>query len=273
MQEINNFLKKSNFKPSKKMGQNFLSDHDVIHEIFSYLPNLNKYDCILEIGPGLGAMTNHLIKQNKPVISIELDKRLYAFLVNKFNNNPNLRIINDDFLTVDLDKILSAYKNIIVIANIPYSITTPIVVKCLSYYSIKTLFIMVQKDVAIKWYYDKTTNRNASTNILNYYFNIDKKMDIKNTSFTPPPKIDSSIVQLDKKTTEQYDPNFYKFIKQFFLSKRKTLLNNLPPYINRLEFTSIIQKMGYPTNIRAENLNYNDWKKLYSLYRLTNDKH
>lgn len=267
MENIQQKLKNKKFLPSKKMGQNFLSNQIIIDEICEHIPNLDQYDCILEIGPGLGAITSYLIQTNKPLICIELDKRLYAELKTKFKKANNLQLINNDFLEIDLSSITQQYKNIIVIANIPYSITTPIILKCLGFNKIKTLYIMVQKEVATKWVYSKTSNRNAATNIINYYFDIQKVMDIKNTNFVPAPKVDSSMVLLTKKINEEYDPNFYKFIRPFFLAKRKKLINNLPTNIDKNQMLLLLNDFGFDSNVRAEALDYNQWRKLYNIFK------
>ncbi|XQP55835.1 MAG: 16S rRNA (adenine(1518)-N(6)/adenine(1519)-N(6))-dimethyltransferase RsmA [Mycoplasmoidaceae bacterium] len=267
MSNIKQILKNKKFLPSKKMGQNFLSNQIIIDEICEHIPDLSNYDCILEIGPGLGAITQYLVQTNKPLICIELDKRLYADLKIKFKQYNNLQLINNDFLEVDLDSITKQYKHIIVIANIPYSITTPIVLKCLSFNKIKTLYIMVQKEVADKWVYTKTSNRNAATNIINYYFDMKKVMLIKNTNFVPAPKVDSAMVLLNKKINESYDPEFYKFMRPFFLAKRKKLLNNLPPHITKANILPTLQQLGFDANVRAEELDYKDWKKLYNIFK------
>lgn len=266
MDNIKQLLKNNKFLPSKKMGQNFLSNPIVIDEICEKIPSLNPYDCILEIGPGLGAITEYLVSTNKNLICVELDKRLFHHLKEKFNKHQNLTLVNNDFLEMDVDKTLSDYKNVIVIANIPYSITTPIILKCLSCNKIQTLYIMVQKEVANKWIYSKTGNRNASTNIINFYYNMCKVMDIKNTSFVPAPKVDSSMVLLNRKNNSKYDPNFYKFIKQFFLSRRKKLLNNLPKSINKDDVIKYLVKFGYDQNVRPEILNYNQWLEMYKAF-------
>lgn len=267
MNNIKQVLKNKKFLPSKKMGQNFLSNPIIIDEICAKIPDLSKFDCILEIGPGLGAITEFLVEQNKPLICIELDKRLYADLKHKFKNHSNITLVNDDFLEVDLDGLTKQYKNIIVIANIPYSITTPIVLKCLSFSKIKTLYIMVQKEVADKWVYTKTSNRNAATNIINYYFDMHKVMPISKTNFVPAPKVDSAMVLLNKKTNDDYDPSFYQFIRPFFLAKRKKLLNNLPPFIDSKKITPILIELGFNENVRAEELNYDHWKLLYKTFK------
>ena len=267
MENIKQVLKHKKFLPSKKMGQNFLSNPLVIDEICANIPDLSNYDCILEIGPGLGAITEYLVSNNKPLICVELDKRLYADLKHKFKNCKNLDLINNDFLEVDLASITKDYKNIIVVANIPYSITTPIILKCLSFDKIRCLYIMVQKEVADKWIYSKTSNRNAATNIINYYFDMTKVMSIKNTSFTPIPKVDSAMVLLNKKSDEAYDPDFYKFMKTFFLAKRKKMLNNLPANITRQQILPLLIEFGFDENVRAEALDYNHWKKLYQAFK------
>lgn len=267
MTNIKQLLKNKKFLPSKKMGQNFLSNPIVIDEICEHIPNLDNYDCVLEIGPGLGAITEYLVSTNKPIICVELDKRLYADLKLKFKKAGNLNLINDDFLQVDLNKLTSQYKSIIVIANIPYSITTPIILKCLSFDKIRTLYIMVQKEVADKWIYSKTSNRNAAVNIINYYFDMSKIMNIKNTNFVPAPKVDSAMVLLNKKSHESYDPKFYDFMKPFFLAKRKKLLNNLPNGISKEKILPILIELGFDGNVRAEELNYKHWMKLYKVFK------
>lgn len=267
MESVKNFIKKNKFFPSKKMGQNFLSDSLVIESICNNIPNLDEYDCILEIGPGLGAITNYLISTNKPVISIELDKRLYQKIKTTFSGFKNFTVINDDFLETNLDKITTQYHNIIVVANIPYSITTPILLKCLKFNKIQALYIMVQKEVADKLVYSKPSNRNASTNSINYYFDIKKVLSIKKTSFTPQPKVDSFLIFLKRKNQKKYDHNFYLFMRPFFLSKRKKLLNNLPPLIDKNKMMLFLNKLGFNSNTRAEELNYNHWMQIYSEFK------
>lgn len=267
MDNIKQILKKKSFRPSKKMGQNFLSDINVINKICENIPDLSQFDCIVEIGPGLGAITKNLVKISPHLICVELDKRLFAELKTNFSNYQNIEILNDDFLTFDLDKNLSKFNKVIVIANIPYSITTPIILKCLKCSKIQTLYIMVQKEVADKWSYSKTSNRNATTNIINYYFDISRIMNIKNTSFTPIPKVDSTMIILSKKNKGKYDAKFYEFMKPFFLAKRKKMLNNLPSNINKNKLMEILLEFGYDENIRSEQLTYDEWQKIYQRFK------
>lgn len=255
------------FYPSKKMGQNFLIDKNIINNICSNIPDLSLYDCVIEIGPGRGAITENLLQLSNKLICIELDKRLFADLVVKYKDKKNVQIINDDFLQIDLQKLCKPFKRIIIVANIPYSITNPIVLKSLACDKIKTLYIMVQKEVADKWIYSKTSNRNASTNIINYYFHVEKVLDINKRAFNPIPKVDSAMILLDKKSNEKYDEEFYEFIKPFFHAKRKKILNNLPPKISRFEFISCLKTNNFDPNIRAEELDYFDWLKIYKYFK------
>lgn len=269
MNNIKQQLKKQKFYPSKKMGQNFLKDIDVINTICEKCPNLSEYDCVIEIGPGLGAITKFLSQKAKNLICVELDKRLYANLKAKYKAK-NIQIINDDFLELDLNTLCNQYKNIIVVANIPYSITTPIVLKCLSFNKIKTSYIMVQKEVANKWSSNKPSERNAATNAINYYLDVQKIMDIKNSAFEPSPKVDSCMVLLKRKNNEEYNPNFYNFMRPFFLSKRKKMLNNIPSNINKEKLIKFLEQLGFDSNVRAEKLTYKDWIKIYNNFNHEN---
>lgn len=263
MINVKQFLQNINFNPSKKMGQNFLINDQVIQSICNHFPHLKNYNSIIEIGPGLGAITSFLVKTNKKIVAVELDKRLYDYLHKTFSHYHNLKLINNDFLELDLNNQEICPPNTLIFANIPYSITSPIILKCLASSNIKTLYIMLQKEVADKWNYKLTSNRNAFSNIINYYYELTKVLDIKKTTFFPMPKVDSVMVVLDKKTNEKYDSNFFRFIQMFFTHKRKKIINNIPFCINKKNFILLLVKLGYDINIRPEVLTYNDWKWLY----------
>lgn len=267
MINLKQFLQNINFHPSKKMGQNFLINDQVIEKICNHIPDLTKFSSIIEIGPGLGSITSFLIRTNKKIVAIELDKRLYEYLYKKFNNTPNLELINDDFLEIDLDQSGLCSSKTLVFANIPYSITSPIVLKCLNTFNIKTLYIMVQKEVATKWNYKFKSSRNAFTNIINYYFQLTKVLDISKNAFFPIPNVDSAMIILDKKTDKKYDNNFYKFVQMFFFHKRKKLINNIPFFINKNKFIKLLDKLGYDINIRPEVISCNNWKWLYDNFK------
>ena len=150
MINVKQFLQNINFNPSKKMGQNFLINDQVIQSICNHFPHFKNYNSIIEIGPGLGAITSFLVKTNKKIVAVELDKRLYDYLHKTFSHYHNLKLINNDFLELDLNNQEICPPNTLIFANIPYSITSPIILKCLASSNIKTLYIMLQKEVADK---------------------------------------------------------------------------------------------------------------------------
>ena len=251
------------FFPSKQMGQNFLIDQNIIQQICNVLPNFSTYDVIFEVGPGKGAITNFLVKQNKPLVCLELDKRLYSDLKNKYLNNNNLHLFNDDVLDVDFVSLFKQYQKVIMVANIPYNITSPIIFKCLNENKIKKMYLMLQKEVAQKLDYKKTTNRNAFVNIVNYYYDVENLFDIKSTSFSPQPKVNSSFVLLKRKRNEQFNFKFFKFMKPFFLAKRKKMLNNIHPFVKKNILIQWMQVNHIDLNVRAENLDYDIFMKMF----------
>lgn len=259
----NNFPIES-FHFSKKKGQNFLIDQEKINEIYTCIENLKNYDAILEIGPGFGAITNFLVKQNKPLFCVELDKKIYSYLQKKFNHFNHFNLINDDILNIDLDTLLKKFKCVIVIANIPYNITSLIIIHCLKSLRIKTMYLMVQYEVADKLCnYHKNHNRNAFVNIVNYYCEIKKIFDLSPSSFFPQPKVNSSYIVMRKKIKKEYDDNFYKFIKTLFIAKRKKLLNNLPNFITKEKMINWLINNKINLNVRAEELDYSILLKMY----------
>lgn len=251
------------FFPSKQMGQNFLIDKEIVLSICNVLPDFVQYDAILEIGPGIGAITEHLVSLNKPLFCIELDKRLFTGLKVKFQAYKNLVLINDDVLKVDFAKLFQPHKKVIIVANIPYNITSPIILKCLNEVKIDAMYLMVQKEVARKLNYHKTTNRNAFVNIVNYYYNVEIFFDISPKSFSPQPEVYSSFIGLQRKRFEPLNWQFFKFIKPFFLSKRKKLLNNIHPFVMKEVMVKWLKQNNIDLNVRAENLDYDIFMKMF----------
>ena len=251
------------FFPSKQMGQNFLIDREIVQSICDILPNFALYDAILEIGPGKGVITRPLVSLNIPLFCIELDKRLFADLKIKYQACKNLTLINDDVLMVDFVKLFQPYKKIIIVANIPYNITSPIILKCLNEVKIDAMYLMVQKEVARKLNYHKTTTRNAFVNIVNYYYDVKIFFDISPKSFSPQPEVYSSFIGLKRKRFEPFNWQFFKFMKPFFLSKRKKLLNNIHPFIAKEALVKWLEQNNIDLNIRAENLDYDIFMKMF----------
>ena len=243
-------------KFKKKFGQNFLQDNNIIKKIAD-VASPTKEDIIIEIGPGGGALTTELVKKTK-VIAYEIDKELEETLNNKFKDD-DIEIIFDDFLNRNIKEDLNKYKykNIYVIANLPYYITTPIINKIISEkLDVKQMVLMVQKEVGERFTATVGTKDYGSITVfLNYYFNIKKEFIVSRNAFFPKPNVDSIIISLNKKELLQVDnqEKLFKLIRDSFSQKRKTLKNNLKEY----DFTKVeevLDKYDLPHDIRAERI-------------------
>ena len=272
--ETRDILKKYNITASKKLGQNFLIDDNVINSIID-ISNINNNDLIIEIGPGLGTLTKRLLEKAGKVIAIELDTRMITILNDRFKLYKNFEVINDDVLKVDLNKIIKDnmidnIKTAKIVANLPYYITTPIIMKLLEdRLSIKSITVMVQKEVADRLIdIPGGKNSGAITYAINYYTKPYRIIDVPNTSFVPAPEVDSSVIKLDvlsKPSVKVCDQElFFKIIKLAFMQKRKTLLNALTN--GKLASKDIIEdmlnKLGFDLRIRGEKLTLLDYAKI-----------
>jgi 16S rRNA (adenine1518-N6/adenine1519-N6)-dimethyltransferase len=243
-------------KFKKKFGQNFLQDNNIIKKIAD-VASPTKEDIIIEIGPGGGALTTELVKKTK-VIAYEIDKELEETLNNKFKDD-DIEIIFDDFLNRNIKEDLNKYKykNIYVIANLPYYITTPIINKIISEkLDVKQMVLMVQKEVGERFTANVGTKDYGSITVfLNYYFNIKKEFIVSRNAFYPKPNVDSIIISLNKKELLKVDDQekLFKLIRDSFSQKRKTLKNNLKEYdFSKVE--EILDKHDLPHDIRAERI-------------------
>lgn len=256
--EINNNLKKYEFNFKKKFGQNFITDENIIDSI------INKADImddtlVIEVGPGSGSLTYKLCTKAKQVVCFEIDVTLKEVLSNNLKEFNNVDIIYEDFLKVDLVEILKQYqyKNLYLIANLPYYITTPIITKLIDErIDIDKIIVMVQKEVGSRFTAKPNSKDYNSLSIfLQYNFNIKKLMDISRNVFIPKPNVDSIIVEFSKKEklpVKNLDV-FYNLVKDSFVQKRKTLKNNLKKY-DLLIVEQVLEKYGYDLNVRAEQL-------------------
>lgn len=251
----------------KSLGQNFLKDENILRKIAYTFP-VSKNDLIIEIGSGKGALTKYLIEHSCSILCYEIDERMHDKL-DKYRNK-NCSIIYDDFLKRDIQKdIVKTYDHIYVVANIPYYITTPIIEHILSSgIDVSGMVLLVQKEVAIRFCAKPNTkDYGYFTVYLNHYFDVKMLFDVPGSAFYPAPKVTSSVVQFMKKENVQnVDMNQYsKFLKKCFMLKRKTLKNNF----NKEEWDKllpIIQKLGFPDNIRAESLNNDDFMIIFKSY-------
>ena len=272
-QETKFIMKKYNITANKNYGQNFLIDENVVNEIINS-SNITTDDIVIEIGPGLGTLTSALLEKAGKVICIELDKKMLDILNDRFKLYKNFELINDDILKVDLksliNKNLSEYKNAKIVANLPYYITTPIIMKLLEErLNLYSITVMVQKEVA-----ERLTeipggkNCGSITYSINYYANANIVANVPSTSFIPEPKVDSSIIYLKLLESPRVSPLdedlFFKIIKTAFLQKRKTLINTLiiGNFGPRDFLENMLKELNIDLQIRGEKLTLEQFKEI-----------
>ena len=257
-------LKKYHIHANKKLGQNFLIEDTIVEKTVE-AADITKEDLVIEIGPGLGTLTKELLEKAKKVIAIELDEKMIPILQERFFLYQNLELIHQDILTVPLKKYIEREENIRevkVVANLPYYITTPIIMKLLEdRLPVKTITVMVQKEVA-KRLTAKTGDKlcGAITYAIEYYCETKEVVEVPRQSFMPAPEVDSEVIQLilrDKQKVQVKDEKFlFSLIKASFMQRRKTLLNGIgnSGLIEKNKLKEIIQKMNLPETVRGENL-------------------
>jgi len=229
-------LEKYGFSFKKSLGQNFLIDTNILRKIVESA-NINTQTGVIEIGPGIGALTEQLAKQAKKVISFEIDQRLIPILNETLSSYPNVKIIHEDILKADVRKAiedeLAEVEKIMVVANLPYYITTPIIMKLLEeQLPISGLVMMLQKEVADRMSAKPGTKNYGSLSIaVQYYTKAEIVMTVPKTVFVPQPNVDSAVIKLTMREhplVKVINENFFFFItKSCFAQRRKTLLNNL----------------------------------------------
>ena len=272
--ETRDILKKYNITANKRLGQNFLIDDEVINGIID-ASNVNKSDLVIEIGPGLGTLTKRLLENSGKVICIELDTRMIEILNDRFKFYDNFEVINEDVLKVDLNKLINENKNeelktAKIVANLPYYITTPIVMKLLEdKLDIESITVMVQKEVADRLVdVPGGKNSGAITYGVNYYTRPEKVIEVPNTAFIPAPEVNSSVIKLnvlEKPSVEvENEELLFKIIKMAFMQKRKTLLNGLTNgnLASKEEIEKMLTSLGFDLRIRGEKLSLEDFAKI-----------
>ena len=250
-------LDKENFNFKKKFGQNFIVDKNIIHSIISK-SNIDKDTLVIEIGPGAGSLTTELDEVAGHIIAYEIDKTLKPILETK--NLKNTTIIYEDFLKRNVLEDLKKYnhKKIYVVANLPYYITTPIIIKLIEdKLNIDKIVVMVQKEVGDRFKAKPNTKEYNSLSIfLNYYYTVEKLLDVSKNVFIPKPNVDSIVISLTKKEDKIKVNNeklFFKLVRDSFKQKRKTLKNNLKEY-NLEKIEAVLKKHNIDLTVRAETL-------------------
>ena len=264
--ETKYILKKYGIKANKDLGQNFLVDENVVNNIVESA-EISKEDLIIEIGPGLGTLTNKLLEKAGKVIAVELDERMIGILKDRFSLYKNFELINNDILKLDLKKIIKENKKelklVKIVAKLTYYITTPIIMKLLEEeLKIETITVMVQKEVADRLIeIPGKKNAGAITYTVYYYAEGKEVVKVSKESFIPEPSVDSKVIQLrirPKKTIKVSDKNLlFKLIKYAFMQRRKTLVNALEKtdlFENKQEILNILRNLGIDEKIRGESL-------------------
>lgn len=261
-------MKKYGIIANKKLGQNFLIDEVVVETIVN-ASEVTKDDLVIEIGPGLGTLTNSLLQKAGKVICIELDDRMIKILQDRFYQYENFTIINEDVLKVDLKQLIKKEKEnpqiqtVKIVANLPYYITTPIIIKLLEEkLDINTITVMIQKEVADRLSAipgDKVSG--AITYSVYYYAQAKKILTVPNISFIPAPEVESEVIKLVLRKQPpiqvEDEETFFKIIKYAFMQRRKTLINalsNTDLFNNKEQTTNILQELNINTKIRGEAL-------------------
>lgn len=276
LEETKTIMKKYGIKANKDLGQNFLINEEVVENIINS-SEISKEDLIIEIGPGLGTLTKELIKRAGKVVCIELDKKMIKILKDRFITSSNLEILNEDVLQVDLNELIKKHKgndNIKkakIVANLPYYITTPIIMKLLEdKLDIESITVMIQKEVADRLIeIPGGKNTGAITYTIYYYCESEKIMEVPNNSFIPEPDVTSEVIKMklrNKPAAEIENPKvMFMIIKSAFMQRRKTLLNaltNTQVFASKQEGLKILKKLNLDENVRAENLSIQDYANI-----------
>ncbi len=256
--KIKENLENNNFNLKKKFGQNFIIDENIIDSIINKA-EIDKNTLVLEIGPGAGSLTYKLAKNAKNVLCYEIDTTLKEILENNLQEYNNVNIIYEDFLKANINDQIKKYtfEKLYVVANLPYYITTPILIKLIEdRIAVDKIVVMVQKEVGDRFKAKPNTKDYGSLSVyLNYYFNVKKILDVSRNVFIPKPNVDSIVVEFTKKERKvlRNEQLFFKLVRDSFKQKRKNLRNNLRDYdLDKIE--KILKKYNFDLTIRAEQL-------------------
>ncbi|MEY8391023.1 16S rRNA (adenine(1518)-N(6)/adenine(1519)-N(6))-dimethyltransferase RsmA [Lachnospiraceae bacterium] len=270
-------LKKYNFNFQKKFGQNFLIDTRVLEKIVQ-AAEITKDDYVLEIGPGIGTMTQYLCECARAVTAVEIDKNLIPILRDTLRAYNNIEIIHDDILKIDLNRLTQERNQgqpVKVVANLPYYITTPIIMGLFeSHVLIDSITIMVQKEVAERMQAGPGSKDYGALSLaVQYYARPEVVANVPPNCFMPRPKVGSAVIRLTRHKVVPVlvssEQRMFSLIRASFNQRRKTLVNGLNnaseiPYTKQ-QITEALEKMGLPANVRGETLTLEQFAALSNL--------
>ena len=270
-------LQKYNFNFQKKFGQNFLIDTRVLEEIID-AAQITKDDFVLEIGPGIGTMTQYLCEAAREVVAVEIDANLIPILKDTLSAYNNVEVFNQDILKVDIASLARERNNdrpIKVVANLPYYITTPIIMGLFeSHVPIDSITIMVQKEVADRMQEGPGSKEYGALSLaVQYYAKPEIVVNVPPSCFMPQPKVGSAVIRLTRheQPPVQVDNEklMFQVIRASFNQRRKTLANGLNNFgsfgLNKEEIQSCIEELGVPVNIRGEALSLEQFAELSNI--------
>lgn len=276
LEETKFIMKKYNIKANKNLGQNFLINEEVVKTIVN-CSHISKDDLVIEIGPGLGTLTKFLLEEAGKVICIELDTKMLKILEDRFSLYNNFELINNDVLKVDLKELIRRekenknIKNVKIVANLPYYITTPIIMKLLEEeLELESITVMIQKEVADRLIANPgQKNTGAITYSVYYYANSEDILEVPNSSFIPEPEVTSKVIKLNIRNKKIVNPKdkekMFKIIKNAFTQKRKTLINSLSNtkiFENKKQGEEILKELDISKNARPEELTLEEFTKI-----------
>ena len=271
-------IQKYQFAFQKRFGQNFLIDAHVLEKIVS-AAGITKDDCVLEIGPGIGTMTQYLAESAGQVIAVEIDTNLLPILADTLKDYSNVKVINQDILKVDINELVKEYNNgrpIKVVANLPYYITTPIIMGLFeSNVPIDNITVMVQKEVADRMQVGPGSKDYGALSLaMQYYASPYIVANVPPNCFIPRPNVGSAVIRLTRyqePPVQVKDPKLmFKLIRASFNQRRKTLqngLNNSPEIsFSKEEITKAIESLGVSPSVRGEALSLEQFAQLANYF-------
>lgn len=271
-------IQKYQFAFQKRFGQNFLIDAHVLEKIVS-AAGITKDDCVLEIGPGIGTMTQYLAESAGQVIAVEIDTNLLPILTDTLKDYSNVKVINQDILKVDINELVKEYNNgrpIKVVANLPYYITTPIIMGLFeSNVPIDNITVMVQKEVADRMQVGPGSKDYGALSLaVQYYASPYIVANVPPNCFIPRPNVGSAVIRLTRyqePPVQVKDPKLmFKLIRASFNQRRKTLqngLNNSPEIsFSKEEITKAIESLGVSPSVRGEALSLEQFAQLANYF-------
>lgn len=266
-------VEKYGFSFKKNFGQNFLVDERVLGKIVSSA-EISKDDVVIEVGPGIGTLTQALAKEAYKVVAVEIDTTLVPILGELLSDFDNIEIINEDILKVDVNAIAEKYpdKKIKMVANLPYYITTPIIMNVLeNHIPVESITVMIQKEVAYRMKAQPSTKDYGSLSLaVQYYCEPYLVANVPQNCFMPRPNVDSAVIKLtvmDKPKVQVNNEKFmFEFIKAAFSQRRKTLVNCIFSSglltLSKDEIGKMLNGLGYDERVRGESLTLEDYAKI-----------